>query len=186
MEDLDLYTQQRAGDLAQKRLEIKKRLADVERLNEKGALTTDEYEQVVEIRKAAAASIEDEITAFFHADRKTFECGRRVIETFNKVYKFMTLSANNLKKIELAKMVLSKLLWDGTTLRYEYQNPFDDILKIPVIPGWWRRRPSKRLHNGLILKRKKYYKNNVTHIVTQKNSGFPWTLFWYFGQKTFN
>ena len=142
LEDLDLYTQQRAGDLAQKRLEIKKRLADVERLYEKGALTTDEYEQVVEIRKAAAASIEDEITAFFHADRKTFECGRRVIETFTKVYKFMTLSANNLKKIELAKMVLSKLLWDGTTLRYEYQNPFDDILKIPVIPGWWRRRES--------------------------------------------
>jgi hypothetical protein len=83
------------------------------------------------------------ITAFFHSDRKVFERGRRVIETFNKVYKYIKLSDNSLKKTELVKMVLSKLSWDGVTMRYDYKNPFDDILKIPMVPVWWRRRESK-------------------------------------------
>jgi len=140
LEDLDLYTQKQFGILAEKRLEIKKKLNEADRLFKKGILSPEEYDEVRRIRREAMNAVEGEINAYLRTDRKAFDYGRKVIETFHKAYDFMRLDSDPLKKIELVKLVLSKLSWEGGTLRYEYQNPFDVLLDLSMIPVWWRRR----------------------------------------------
>jgi hypothetical protein len=136
--DLDLYTQQEAGKLAEKRLEIRKKLGEADRLHAKGLLSKNEYEEVLKLRQLALAQVDSEIDSYMSADRKTFEMGRRVIETFHKAYSFMALEGNDLKKIEQAKHVLSNLQLDGITLQYDYQKPFDVLIEMVEVPVWWR------------------------------------------------
>lgn len=143
LEDLDLYTQEETAKLAQKRLSIRKKILAVERLHAEGGLSKEEYNEVLRIRELALSQVEAEIDGYMSADRKTFEMGRRVIETLHKSFNFMGLNGNDLEKIELAKLVLSNFLLKGPTLRYDYQKPFDVLVNLVGVPVWWRRRELK-------------------------------------------
>ena len=136
LEDIDLYTQQEAGKLAQKRLEIRKKILEAARLHIAGTLSKEEYGEVLRLRELALNQVESEIDGYMSADRKTFEMGRRVIETFHKVYNFMTLKGNDLEKIELAKIELAKLFLEGKSLRYHYEKPFDVLVDLVEVPVW--------------------------------------------------
>jgi hypothetical protein len=142
LEDLDYYTQREVGKLAEKRLALKKKFDEADRLLAAGKLSQEEYKAVIEIRSAAMIDLENELHAYTTVDVKTFLRGRKIIETFHKAYNFMSLGSDNLKKAELARIVLSKLSWSGGTLQFEYRNPFDVLLEITGVPGWWRWRES--------------------------------------------
>ena len=95
--------------------------------------------EVIKLRQMALNQIEAEIDGYTSADRRTFEMGRKVIETFHKAYNFMKLDGNWLAKIELAKLVLSNFSLQGRTLEFHYQKPFDELVKLVGVPMWWRR-----------------------------------------------
>ena len=88
----------------------------------------------------ALAETEAGLHAYTTADLKTFLQGRRIIEPFHKAYDFMTLEENNLKKAELPKLVLWKLSLANGTFEFSYKNPFNVLLDLTTLPGWWRRR----------------------------------------------
>lgn len=142
LQDLDLYTQKMAGELAGQRLELKKRIEELDKYRESGVLSQDEYEAVVSIPKKLLEDKTLEIKAYQDADLKTFEEGCRVIKLFYKVRDFMKLDGNELEKVRLAKMVLSNCMIKDGNFCFSYEKPFDVLLELTGVPQWWRRRES--------------------------------------------
>ena len=139
LQDLDLYTQQATGELAQKRMEIKEKIAKLEQLHRDGVLTDSEHREVLAVKQAALDQVKVEIDAHNEADHKTFREGFRVIELLVKLSHFMKLDGNELEKARLAKLVLSNPILRDRTLRYSYEKPFDVLLDLTSNPIWWRR-----------------------------------------------
>ena len=140
--DLELYTQKKCGELAERRLEVKKKILEADRLYQKGVLSDEEYEQVAQIRQMALEDINKSAKAYLATDQETFAYGRQVIETFHKASEFMELDNDPMEKVELIRIVLSKLFLEGKTLRFTYQKPFDVLTEMVGVPVWWRRRES--------------------------------------------
>jgi len=139
LQDLDLYTQKMAGELAEKRMGIKESVQKLEKLHAQGILTDAEFEEVVEIKKSALEEVKIELDAYNEADHKTFKEGLRVIELFVKVYNFMKLSNNELDKARLVKIVLSNPTLKNRTIEYTYEKPFDVLLEMTSEKNWWCR-----------------------------------------------
>ncbi len=140
LQDLDLYTQKMTGELATARLEIKKRIEQLDKYHADGILSEAEHAAAVAVPKSALAAKTAEIQAYQSADLKTFEEGSRIIQLFHKAHNFMQLDANELEKIRLAKMVLSNPTLLDRTIRFSYQKPLDDLFQLTDLPVWWRRR----------------------------------------------
>jgi len=132
--DLDLYNQKEMGLLAEKRLLLKRKINDALGLHRQGKLSEGEYHQVLELRRRHLDDIELEMNAHLKADRQTFEKGRWVIETFIKLHDYMLLDSDPLEKIELVKLVLSKLTLTGGTLEFHFQKPFDVLIETLGVP----------------------------------------------------
>ena len=140
MTDLDLfYTQKKCGELAERRMAVKQKILEADKLYRKGILSEEEYEQVSQIRQLALEDINKTAKAYLASDQETFAFGRRVIETFHKANSFIELDNDPLEKIELVRIVLSKLRLKGKTLEYDYQKPFDVLVNLVELPLWWRR-----------------------------------------------
>lgn len=135
-------------------IEVKRKLDEADRLYNRGILSKVEHDRILEIWSAAFAETENELHAYKTADSRTFLQGRKIIETFHKAYDFMKLGKDNMKKAELAKLVLSKLLLSNGTLQFEYRNPFDVLIKLTGVPVWWSRR---ELNPRPSTRRKKHY-----------------------------
>ena len=83
------------------------------------------------------AEIDIDIAAHAKADSATYKVGVGIVELFTNIPKIMDLENNLLVKARLAEIVLSnKTLADGT-LRFDYEKPFDDLLKLASCRGWW-------------------------------------------------
>jgi hypothetical protein len=137
-------------------------VAKLQKLYEKGLLSKDEYDAVMKLRSEGLQQVNINMACENEADLKLFEEGCRIIELLTKVRDFMTLSPNLLEKVRLAKLVLSnpKLL-DGT-LQFDYKKPFDDLIELVRVPGWWSRRELKRRDNILKLKQSDHHHLNLT------------------------
>jgi hypothetical protein len=96
-----------------------------------------DYEAFVALKETELGRIGVEIGAHAKADNKTYREGLRIIELFPKLPKFMEFGADLHAKARLAKMVLSNLLLTNGRLEYDYQNPFDTLLKLSEGKGWW-------------------------------------------------
>lgn len=139
LEDLDLYTQKMSGELAEKRLDIKKSIERLERLHNEGILTKMEFAEVMRIKDSALAEVKLEISAYNEADYQIFNKGLRLIELFTSIRNYMQRPGNELDKARLAKLVLlNPTLKDGT-IEISYQKPFDVLLNLTSEKNWWRR-----------------------------------------------
>ena len=100
-------------------------------------MSEKDYRAFLKVQEAALEELHVEICAHSKADLATFKEGLRIIELFTKVSRFMELSENWLEKAELAKMVLSNVLLKDETISFDYQTPFDVLLKLAGGRGWW-------------------------------------------------
>ncbi len=136
--DLDLYTQKMSGELAEKRLNIKKSIEKLERLHKDGVLTKEEFAEVMRIKDSALAEVKLEIAAYNEADYQTFQKGLRLIELFTSIRNYMQRPGNELEKARIAKLVLlNPTLKDGT-IGISYNKPFDVLLNLTSENKWWR------------------------------------------------
>lgn len=138
MEDLDLYTQKMSGQLAEKRLAIKKAIDRLEELRKEGRLTDEEFSEVMRIKESALSEVKREIDAYNEADYKTFNEGLRLIELFTSIRSYMRTPGNELEKVRLAKLVLSNPTLKDRTIEYHYKKPFDVLLDLTSNKNWWR------------------------------------------------
>ena len=138
LEDLDLFTQKMSTELAEKRLTIKKSVEKLERLHADGILSEDEYREVISLKERAIKEIKIEIAAYNEADYKTFNMGLRLIELFSSICNYMQSEGNELEKARIAKLVLSNAILKDGTIEYDYQKPFDVLLKLASNDNWWR------------------------------------------------
>ncbi len=137
--DLDLYTQKKTGELANKRLEIKESIGKLEALHQQGALSKNEYAEVLRIREATLAEVKVQIDARNEADYQTFKKGLRVIELLTSIRDYMKKPGNELEKMRMAKLLLSNPKLTSGTLEYSYEKPFDVLIDLTAKKNWWRR-----------------------------------------------
>ncbi len=150
-DDVDLYLKQRQGEIAQARLEIKKKLEQLETLHAEGVLSDAEYEEVLTIRKKALEEVDQEASAAHDADGELMRQGIGVIELLQKAHSFMNRANNTdfgIQQAQLAKLVLSNRVLGGGTLRYDYEKPFDSLLEMSGNEEWWRRGESNPRPRG--------------------------------------
>ncbi len=134
LQDLDLYTQKMTGELATARLELKKRIEQLDKFLADGILSEAEHAAAVAVPKSALAAKTLEIQAYQSADLKTFEEGSAIIQLFQKAHNFMQLAGNELEKIRLAKMILSNPTLLDRTMRFTYKKPLDDLFALTDLP----------------------------------------------------
>jgi hypothetical protein len=108
-----------------------------QRLKDRGQVTPSEFADYVKAKDALLDDIENEVAAYMRTDRNTYEKGIGIIELFTNIPKIMDLDDNLLVKARLAEIVLSNKTLVGGTLRYDYEKPFDDLLKLTGSRGWW-------------------------------------------------
>ena len=137
--DLDLYTQKMTGELAAARIELKKRVEQLNDIRASGALSEAEYLAAVQVPMKLLEDNTAEIQAYQEADLATFQKGCQVIQLFQKAYDYMHIDGNELEKIKLIKAVLSNLKLKDRSIRFEYVKPLDVVLELTTVPVWWRR-----------------------------------------------
>lgn len=138
LQDLDLYTQKRSGEIAGKKLELKKRVEQLDVYRQQGILSQSEYDAAVAVPMKLLAEQATEMQAYESADLKTFQEGCRIIQLFRKAYDFMQMDGNELEKIQLARAVLSNPTLANRTMQFSYKKPLDDLLALTDRPIWWR------------------------------------------------
>jgi hypothetical protein len=138
MSELDLYTQKKTGELAEKRLQIKDSIKKLDQLRVDGILSDSEHKEFIAVKEAALMETKIEIDAHNEADHKTFNEGLRVIELFISIWNFMQKPGKELEKARLAKWVLSNPTLSNRTLQFHYQKPFDVLLQLAGQHIWWR------------------------------------------------
>jgi len=142
-----LDTQKKSGELAGKKLELKKRIEQLDIYRQQGILSQSEYEAAVSVPVKLLEERTTEIQAYESADLKTFQEGCRIIQLFQKAFDFMQMDGNELEKIQLARAVLSNCTLTNRNMRYNYKKPLDDLFALTDRPVWWMRRefnPSPR------------------------------------------
>ena len=140
LQDLDLYTQKKSGEIASQKMELKKRIEQLDQYKLQGILTPAEYDSAVAVPMKLLEEKSIEIAAHESADLKTFQEGCRIIQLFQKAHDFMQMDGNELEKIQLARAVLSNPTLADRTMRYFYKKPLDDLFALTERPVWWRRR----------------------------------------------
>lgn len=140
LEDLDLYTRKMSGELAEKRIEIKRSIEKLELLHAAGVLTDTELTEVRRIKESTLNEVKLEIAAYNEADNRTFKKGLRLIELLASVRNYMQRPGNELEKVRLAKLVLSNPILKDGTIQFSYQKPFDVLLDLSSKENWWRTR----------------------------------------------
>jgi site-specific DNA recombinase len=140
--DLELYTQKMTGELAEARMELKKRIEILTVLKNEGKLSPTEYDGAVAVPLKLLEDNTVEIQAYQEADLATFKRGCTIIQLFQKAYDYIQLDGNELEKIKLIQAVLSNPKLKDRTIGYEYEKPLDVLLTLTTVPVWWRRRES--------------------------------------------
>lgn len=138
IDHLDAYTRKQADDLYQHRSDLKREVERFRRLKEQGVVTDKEFADYLALQDESMTKLNTEIGAYNVADTNTWREGLRVIELFTKVFKFMELGDDLLGKARLAKTVLSNISVMDGKLRYDYEKPFDVLLKMTEDRIWWR------------------------------------------------
>lgn len=144
IDNMDAYYQKSVEDLNQQRADLKRKVERFRRLQEQGVVTEAEVAEFVAIQEEAMEKLNVDIASHNRADTATWSEGLRIIELFTKVFKFMELGEDLLRKARLAKTVLSNLSPVDGKLRYDYEKPFDVLLKITEVPVWWSIAESNR------------------------------------------
>ncbi len=137
--DLELYTQKMTGELAEARIELKKRIEALNVFKNDGKLSQAEYDAAVAVPMKLLEDNTAEIQAYQNADLATFQKGVQVIQLFQKAYDYINLNGNELEKVKLIKAVLSNPKLKDRSIGYEYEKPLDVLLDLPTVPVWWRR-----------------------------------------------
>lgn len=137
LDDLDAFTKEEIGKLNEKKTAIKDDMRRFYELKGRGQITAEEYAAFVKAKESVIDEIDVEIGAYATADSATYKKGLGIIELFTNIPKIMGLENNLMVKARLAEIVLSnKTLLDGT-LRFDYEKPFDDLLKLAGSKVWW-------------------------------------------------
>ncbi len=137
--DLDLYTQKMTGELAEARMELKKRIEVLAGLRSEGKLSQAEYDAAIVVPMKLLEDNSSEIQSYQEADLMTFQRGCQIIQLFQKAYEYMHLDGNELEKIKLIKAVLSNIRMKDRTIYFDYEKPLDVLLDLTAVPVWWRR-----------------------------------------------
>lgn len=137
--NLELYTQKMTGELAEARMELKKRIEVLTELKTEGRLSQVEYEAAVAVPMKLLEDNLIEIQAYQGADLATFQRGCNIIQLFTKAYDYINLNGNELEKAKLIKAVLSNPKLKDRSIGYEYEKPLDVLLTLTTVPVWWRR-----------------------------------------------
>src|SRR5690606_25901732 len=72
LQDLDLFTQKKSGEIAEQKIELKKRVEQLDQLRQQGLLSESEYEAAVLVPMKLLEEKNLEIEAYQSADLKTF------------------------------------------------------------------------------------------------------------------
>ena len=139
LQDLDLYTQKKSGEIAGQKMELKKRIEQLDQYRLQGILSQSEYDAAVSVPLKLLEEKSIEIAAHEAADIKTFQEGYRIIQLFQKAFDFMQMDGNELEKIQLARAVLSNCTLTNRTMGYSYKKPLDVLFPLTERPVWWRR-----------------------------------------------
>ncbi len=129
----------RAKELLREKVALKERVEQIKKFQEESLLDNEEALKLLRMKKAAIAENKTKLRLVSQDEDSLLHQGKKVIELLQKSYDFMQLSDNELAKARLAKIVLSNPTLKNRSLRYCYQNPFDNLLKILTVPEWWRR-----------------------------------------------
>lgn len=135
--DLDEFVGDELKVLEERRREAKAEIKSFFELKQKGLVKQVEYEGYVKLKHAVIEQIDIEKAAASKADHATYKMGLGVIELFTNIPKIMSLGDDLLTKARLAEVVLSNLSLKGGTLSFDYEKPFDDLLKLAGCRGWW-------------------------------------------------
>lgn len=135
--NMDAFSVKESDELMEARTALKADCAKLLARKAQGLLSDDECAALVSVKEDALEEIALEIGAHAKADLATYREGLKIIELFTKVSKFVEFGENLGEKAKLAKLVLSDLLLTDGKLRFAYQNPFDNLLKLSVSKGWW-------------------------------------------------
>jgi len=135
--DLNIYTLERVKALRETQKQIKDRIREIESLEKKGLLGSEEVESIRRIKKEELEQVEIKISAYISADKKTIETGLNIIELLRNSHDFMQLDGFELQKARLYKSLLSNLVLKDGTVEYSYEKPFDDLSNILTGHQWW-------------------------------------------------
>lgn len=134
---MDAYCAGESEELMEARAALKEDCAKLLARKAKGLMSDDECAALVRVKEVALEHVGIEICAHTKLDLLTYGEGLKFIEPFTKASKFVEFGENLGEKAKLAKLVLSDLLLTDEKLRFAYQNPFDNLLKLSVSKGWW-------------------------------------------------
>ena len=142
LDDIELYSHRQLTQLTDQIGEIKVSMAKVKTLHKNGMLSQNEFDSLIEEKRARLAEAETEIHATMKADKAAFAEGISLIELLQNSYDFMRFSKDSLKKAHLAKSVLSNPILEKGTLRYDYRKPFDVLIELTARKNWWSQQES--------------------------------------------
>lgn len=137
--DLELYTQKMTGELAEARMQLKKRIEILDGLKNEQKLSQSEYDAAVAVPMKLLEDNTVEIQSYQEADLATFQRGCNIIQLFQKAYDYMHIDGNELEKIKLIKAVLSNPKLKDRSIQFSYEKPLDVLLTLTTVPIWWRR-----------------------------------------------
>jgi hypothetical protein len=137
--DLNLYTQKMSGELAGHKLELRKRIDQLEKYRQDGVLSQAEFDAAVSVPFQQLEEKSVELSVDEATNLKDFQESIGIIQLFQKVYDFMKVDGFELEKIKMAKGVLSNPTLANRTLRYHYKKPLDVLLSLTERPIWWIR-----------------------------------------------
>jgi hypothetical protein len=138
LSNLELYTQKMSGELAEARIELKKRVELLAELKSEGKISQTEYDAAVAVPMKLLEDNLVEIQAYQGADLATFQRGCNIIQLFTKAHDYINLDGNEQEKAKLIKAVLSNPKLKDRTIGYEYEKPLDVLLTLTTVPVWWR------------------------------------------------
>lgn len=136
--DIDSQCQDKLNELNSKRKKISEKLQKLESLKNEGFLEENEYHSLIESNNNLLSKCKTEIVDYLESSDTVFSKGLKVIELLPKVYDFMSLSDDLLSKARMAKITLSNLTLKDGTVRFSYENPFDNLIKNLTSEIWWR------------------------------------------------
>ena len=152
VESLSDHSVKKLDQLKKRQEQLHRRLEEVENLQRKGLLRSEEVTSIQAIKRREIQKIEEMASGINHfQERQRGEKAQKVvqqnqlhlaldiIELLKISYDFMQLKGFEMSKARVYKAMLSNPTLKDGKIEFCYEKPFDDLLLLTGGRNWWRR-----------------------------------------------